>query len=196
MNGETICRSDVIDGWRVLRFYKRLGYGEKCYRRLQHAVFNWNFEALVGDRAMGIVAAATREQKVRAQDTDATRHLLATFTEIRFPRPFKSLFIVNPVHVVRERRDVKRQVDNCVFSSTSYATLQGHLLAGEEKVTVIWRNGAGNEVDVEIVSCSRSAPSLAGKAIWPLIGRMQKQFFLAEMDHFDSIAKAQSSFAL
>jgi uncharacterized protein (UPF0548 family) len=153
MKGETICESGVIDGWRVLRFYKRLGSGEKCYRRLQHAALNWNFESRVGGRSMGIVAAATLEQKGKeGQDSAVTRRLLATFTEFRFPRPFKPLFIVNPVHVVRERRDEKGQIDNCVVSSTSYATLQGHLLAGEEKVSVIWRNGAGNEVDVEIIS--------------------------------------------
>ena len=84
---------------------------------------------------------------LRVEDPNIkTKGLLATFTEIQFP---KSLFVANPVHVVHERKDVKYN-ENCIFSSTAYATLRGHLLSGEERVTVFWRNG--REVDVEILS--------------------------------------------
>ena len=67
--------------------------------------------------------------------------------------------------------------------------MTGHLLSGEERVTVVWRKGAGGRVDIEIVSFSRSSPSLVGKIIWPLIGRMQTQFFVSELDHLDNVAK-------
>eukprot|EP00559_Dactyliosolen_fragilissimus_P008705 CAMPEP_0184854946 /NCGR_PEP_ID=MMETSP0580-20130426/308_1 /TAXON_ID=1118495 /ORGANISM="Dactyliosolen fragilissimus" /LENGTH=453 /DNA_ID=CAMNT_0027349327 /DNA_START=46 /DNA_END=1404 /DNA_ORIENTATION=- len=76
------------------------------------------------------------------------------------------------------------------FSSTAYATLRGHWLRGEERVTVVYRNPVAKEshvidanlvnsgsitnrdidkngvVDVEILSISRSGPSFIGKIIW------------------------------
>mmetsp|Transcript_12396 Transcript_12396/g.18588 ORF Transcript_12396/g.18588 Transcript_12396/m.18588 type:complete len:88 (+) Transcript_12396:2-265(+) len=83
-------------------------------------------------------------------------------------------------------RDCRRTIPNNIVSSASYATLDGHLLAGEERVSVILR---GNDaVDVDIVSFSRSAPSINGRIVWPFIGRMQKQFFLKEMEHLSRIA--------
>ena len=148
IKGKTSHSIKVIDGWRVLRFCRRIGHGNKCYRRLQHAVFNWAFESSEGNRLMGIIPAA--EEKKAARSADTTNRLLATFTEVRFPRPFMALFVVNPVSVVKEIKDVKRE--KCIVSSSSYATLQGHVLAGEERVAVIWRTGLNNEVDLEIVS--------------------------------------------
>lgn len=121
-----------------------MGNGKKCYKSLQQAIFHWNFEARINNRSMGIIAPDRRSQ------AGYTRSLLATFTELRL-RPFKSVFVVNPVHVVHEARDVKQNANSCLVSSTSYATLKGHLLAGEERVSAIWRSD-GNEVDVEIIS--------------------------------------------
>lgn len=145
--GKTQESSGVIDGWRVLKFRRRIGYGKKCYMKVQRAVIGWSFEATVGNRLMGIIPAeagtSTKHKKPR-------RSLLATFTEVRLPVPFKSLFVVNPVHVVKEVHNIKKK--GSFMSSTAYATMQGHLLAGEERVTVIWRNDQRNEVDVEILS--------------------------------------------
>ena len=190
----TICSNKTIDGWRVLRFYKRVGQGKDCYARVQNAVFNWDFEA----HYVGIVSAKTQKEgdldislnnkeDNTADCTAPRRSLLATFTEICLPKPLKSFFVVNPVHVVYEVKDERHP--KFVYSSTAYATMSGHLLSGEERVTVVWRNRDGGEVDVEIVSFSRSAPSLVGKIIWPLIGRMQTRFFLSELDHLDNVAK-------
>ena len=194
----TICSSTVYNGWRILRFSKRVGYGKKCYKKVRQEVFDWDFESRGCNKAMGILSATFNQQheaslgmnvsNEKSQQTSfpwytrPRRSLLATFTEIRFPKPFKSLFVVSPVHVAYEIRDAG-QIPRCLYSSTSYATLSGHLLAGEERVSVIWRKGSGDAVDVEIVSFSRSAPSIGGKIVWPFIGRMQKKFFLAEMDH-------------
>ena len=86
------------------------------------------------------------------------KNLLATFTELRFPKPLKSIFVVNPVHVVYEVMDAPGD-RNSLFSSAAYATLSGHL-AGEERVTV--RKGAKDEVEVEIVFFSRSTRSTLG----------------------------------
>jgi len=140
---------------------------------------------------MGIVSAApTKSSKGGSGFTHTRRKLLATFSEFCFPNPFKSLFVVNPVHVVYEVKNT-RSIPKCLASSTAYATLSGHLLAGEERVTVVWRKGMGGGVDIEIVSFSRAAPSVGGKLIWPLIGRMQKQFFLAELAHLDEVGRTQ-----
>lgn len=179
----TIYSSKTRDGWRVLRFYKRVGYGKNCYRKVKDSALNWDFIAYRGKKSMGIISSAVEKNSWLAR-----RSLLGTFTEIYLPKPFKSLFVVNPVHVVYEVNDDKRRIPNCIFSSTAYATMSGHLLAGEERVTVVWRKETG-EVDVEIASFSRSAPSFAGACVWPLIGRMQKQFFLAELNHLAKVAK-------
>jgi uncharacterized protein (UPF0548 family) len=189
---KTICSSTTIDGWRVLRYQKRVGFGKNCYRRVRQAVLDWDFEAHEGNKYMGILPVETSKKAVDFCSNEAgpsffaRRHLLATFTGISFPRPLKSLFVVNPVHVVYEVKD-SHIVPNCLFTTATFATLTGHLLAGEERVTVLI--DAGNAVAVEILSFSRPAPSIKGKFIWPLIGRMQRQFFLCEIHHLDKIAK-------
>lgn len=184
----TIRSSTTIDGWRVLRYRKRVGTGKRCYRRVQHAMLDWDFEACEGNRCMGILSTPMSNKTVDVGCNEASprsrfltrRHLLATFTGIIFPIPLKPLFVINPVHVVYEVKNSRR-------SSTAYATLTGHLLAGEERVTVLI--DGGDAVVVEILSFSRPAPTLRGKCIWPLIGRMQQRFFLAEVHHLDRIAK-------
>ena len=186
----TICSNTTIDGWRVLRFYKRVGYGKQCYKRVQEAVFNWDFTSHTGKKSMGIISAATDCKR----PTNKTRKtLLATFTEIYVPRPFKSVFVVNPVHVVYDVKNHQTSTvkGKCISSSSAYATLSGHLLSGEERVSVI-RNRSNDEVHVEILSFSRAAPSTMGNLVWPLIGGMQSSFFLAELDHLDKVANGKT----
>jgi len=104
----------------------------------------------------------------------------------------------------------------CTYSSTAYATLQGHLLSGEERVSVILRHGENHRdgdgdgsphsnskpghaqsqdqdqdgfVDVEIISFSKAAPSLFGKIVWPFIAKKQDEFFKSEMDALERVAK-------
>ena len=172
----------------MLRFYKRVGYGTQCYKRVQEAVFNWDFTSHIGKKSMGIISAATDCKR----PTNKTRKgLLATFTEINFPKPLKSLFVINPVHVVYDVKYHQKSTTKgkCISSSSAYATLSGHLLSGEERVSVIW-NRSNDEVYVEILSFSRASPSTVGRLIWPLIGGMQKNFFLEELDHLDNVASA------
>ena len=75
----------------------------------------------------------------------------------------------------------------CTFTSTAYATLKGHWLRGEERVTVICRDGS-HDVDVEILSVSKAGPSLWSKTIWPFVGTMQKTFFQQHLDHLAKTA--------
>lgn len=175
-------------GWRILQFHKRVGSGKECYRQLQNAIYNWNFESCKeeGRKSVGILAP-NKSVRLAASPFTSTiiprRGLLATFSQI----PFIGSYVVNPIHVIYDITDDCKLIPNCLVSSSSYATLQGHLLAGEERVSVILRDN--NDVDVEIMSFSRSAPSLNGRIVWPFIGSMQTQFFLKEMEHLMRVAK-------
>jgi uncharacterized protein (UPF0548 family) len=73
------------------------------------------------------------------------------------------------------------------YTSTAYATLKGHLIRGEERVTVAMRDDTGF-VDVEILSYSRPAESLKAKVAWLFIGNMQQHFFEQQMDYLEQVA--------
>jgi uncharacterized protein (UPF0548 family) len=109
-----------------------------------------------------------------------------------------------------------------LYTSSAYSTLKGHLLSGEERVTVIMRgdhdtvdigsilpatagrtNGilmhndeslsnGGGWVDVEIVSYSKAAPSLLGRMVWPFVGKKQDSFFTSEMDALEYVARQET----
>ncbi|CAN0084886.1 unnamed protein product, partial [Phaeothamnion confervicola] len=87
-----------------------------------------------------------------------------------------------------------------LWSSVAWTTLTGHLLAGEERISVIWegipsdsdsgsRNGreagggsggegssSGGDVWLDMYSVSAPAGVL-GKLAWPFVRPMQKAFF-------------------
>lgn len=131
----TISGHKTVDGWRVLRYHRRVGYGIRCYRRVQTALIDWDFEARHGNTSLGIISSALQPKNTfrvrsRRKARSTTKKLLATFTEMRFPEPLKSIFVVNPVHAVYEIVD-SYQSPHSLFSSVAYATLSGHLLAGE-----------------------------------------------------------------
>jgi uncharacterized protein (UPF0548 family) len=67
------------------------------------------------------------------------------------------------------------------YTSTAYATCLGHWIRGEERVTVK-RNDADDSVEVEILSYSKAADSVMGKLVWPVIGDMQTQFFIQQLE--------------
>ena len=66
--------------------------------------------------------------------------------------------------------------------------MKGHLLCGEERVTVAWRDD-GSSVDVEIVSLSKPAPGLAAKFVWPFAKKMQPIFFQEQLKALQNVAK-------
>jgi len=184
----TSCSTAYSNGWRILRFRRRVGYGEACYRRVRTAALAWDFDhGGGGKKSLGIVSAAAAGPRPGGAPRD-----LATFAALPLPRPLPSLFVVNPVRVIYAAKDARALVPRCLASSTAYATRAGHLLAGEERVTVVWRRGAtGGAVDVEVASFSRAAPSRRGRLVWPLIGRMQRRFFLAEVEHLAAVGRGE-----
>lgn len=99
----------------------------------------------------------------------------------------KRLYAVNPVMVVYDLID--QRAPGTTFTSTAYATLKGHWLSGEERVSVALRDGT-QYVDIEILSVSRAGPSLWGKAVWPFVGKMQSNFFQEHLKHLEDVAKS------
>ena len=70
--------------------------------------------------------------------------------------------------------------------------MKGHLLCGEERVTVAWRDD-GSTVDIEVVSLSKPAPGLAAKLVWPFAKQMQPQFFQTQLKALQNIAKQHAT---
>jgi uncharacterized protein (UPF0548 family) len=147
--------------------------------------------------------------------------------KVSFPIPFlpRAMYAVNPVAVVYDIIDERVPNDGSgksLYTSSAYSTLKGHLLSGEERVTVIMRgdhdtvdigsilpatagrtNGilmhndeslsnGGGWVDVEIVSYSKAAPSLLGRMVWPFVGKKQDSFFTSEMDALEYVARQET----
>ena len=63
------------------------------------------------------------------------------------------------------------------YACAAYTTLGRHLLAGEERLSVVDR---GDAVVVDILSVSRGRGF--GRLIFPFIGPMQRRFFRAQLD--------------
>ena len=63
------------------------------------------------------------------------------------------------------------------YACAAYTTLGRHLLAGEERLSVV---DQGDTIVVDILSVSRGRGF--GRLIYPLIGPMQRRFFRAQLD--------------
>ena len=206
-------------GWRILRYRSFVGHGEECYKRVSQAVLDWEFATDQqvdqiqrtedrGEKAMGIIRARERACGLDTKTTVRVQSIplglggrrMVTYTECQYGIDIRrglrvglpTFYAVNPVASVYDIVD-----ESCsngdMFTSTSYATVGDHLLAGEERVTVILRQPEGEKeakVHVEILSRSRPAPSLAGRLVWPFIGKMQSGFFKAELDHFIEVGRS------
>jgi uncharacterized protein (UPF0548 family) len=118
---------------------------------------------------------------------------LVTFTRSGLPLPIRfqwmlpCLYAINPVAVVYDLVDERGPATT--YTSTAYATAKGHLLRGEERVTVALRDNG--HVDVEIISFSKPAASVKGRLVWPVIGGMQQTFFEQEMSSLERVAQTQ-----
>lgn len=287
------------NGWRVIRYRRRIGIGQDCYDRVRDAALDWEFQAreygqctkftmssgqtlpsgnregmasdnidgekesdgdsLHSGRSMGILRApSTLSRSLHLAPRIRTEHQckggydiisnvsyndggsdlyeplagtakknllqiwsgpggrrLVTYTEVKvgggkIKLRLPSLFAVNPVMVVYDLVD--QRGTKTTYTSTAYATLKGHLLSGEERVTVALRDDVGQGtfaiagpsgsisvngnkngyVDVEILSYSRAAPSFLGKMVWPFIGKMQSRFFVRQLDFFEKVASTSS----
>lgn len=191
--------------WRILRFRKRIGHSFKCYQRLRDAALQWEFEA--GDKGVMTVnptpttvrrgySIFPTEDAFQPMRSDTVMQIwsgpgkrLVTYTESLGLRArwLPKLWAVNPVSVVYDVVDQRGPFTT--YSSTAFATVKGHLFRGEERVTVAYRDDG--HVDVEILSLSKPAQSLAGKLVWPFVGGMQRSFFEQQMKSFERVAGPQ-----
>ena len=198
--------------WRVIRYRRRIGMGTDTYEAVRDACLDWEFQA----KGKGIVQLKSnleprsfQRRETRGSyevvhtsvlgdgdmmsPTECCRRIgsgrrLATYTEAPFKfKWLPPLFVVNPVMVVYDLID--QRATGTTFTSTAYATMKGHWLSGEERITVARRDGSGN-VDLEILSYSRPAPSLMGRLVWPLIAPFQTNFFESQMNSLSQVAKS------
>jgi len=97
----------------------------------------------------------------------------------------------NPCQViydlVDERYTDKRNHHGLTYTATAYATLKGHLLAGEERLCVAIHDDS--KVEVEVLSYSRATNSVLGKTIFPFVRGMQQRFFADQIATLEQIAK-------
>lgn len=196
--------------WRVLTYREKVGKGMACYNRVRDAALDWKFR--VGDD-MGILPVARQPEhnvmqynsanhrgrytvlpivdKEKDQQNEIVMHQcigaarrFVSFSSRRILPFLPKVYSVNPIMSVFDVVD--QRGPSTLYSSTAYATMKGHLLRGEERVTVALRDGS-EDVEVEIISISRSAPSLAGRTVWPFIGKMQSSFFGAQIGYLRQV---------
>lgn len=201
--------------WRVLTYRRRVGTGAACYQRVKDAALDWEF----GDEDLGMInVPATTSISSTSSPSDPGRYsahsLLAesshqqlwsgpggrrfvTYsgtTKFRFKFfQFPRIYAMNQVMVIYDLVD--QRAPSTTYTSTAYATMKGHLLSGEERVTVALRDGS-QFVEVEIVSVSKPGPSLPSKLLWPFIGTMQNNFFQRQLDSLEQAATTFTPFGI
>jgi uncharacterized protein (UPF0548 family) len=187
--------------WQILRLQQCVGQGPLCYQQVRDAVLNWEFAT----NSQGIAQVHPPESRrgdysVRAVLLDNPYHPMVSDTVLQiWQGPGKRLvtfakskflpcvFAVNPVSVVYNvvDQDAPSFQEPTMYSSTAYATLRGHWLQGEERVSVVMRNN--NLVDVEILSISRPK-TIMGKLAWPFIQGLQRDFFVKQLQEIQRSA--------
>jgi len=139
-------------GLRLIRRSVRLGHGDRCWSRARALLLDWqmhtgsSWSAIHVHPSGGLVT-------------------LAALPHARLPL----LWVTNPCRVVRQRTADQRRV-----VSVGYATLEGHLIAGEERMSVT-RDSSG-DVNFEVVSYSRGC-GLLGSLLFFGLEQTQRRFF-------------------
>ena len=115
--------------------------------------------------------------------------------------PLLGIWTYNPCQVIYDlvdERCTNRRGHGLTYSATAYATLVGHLLAGEERVSVAIHDSNGSSsspssgrVEVEVLSYSRATDSVLGRMVFPLIKGMQERFFEEQVLTLGQIAREQ-----
>jgi uncharacterized protein (UPF0548 family) len=82
------------------------------------------------------------------------------------------------------------------YTSTAYATLQGHLLSGEERVSVALHDAPSSKVVVEVLSYSRPTKGPLGRLVFPLIKPMQERFFNDQVTTLEQLGQQRTHSSL
>jgi uncharacterized protein (UPF0548 family) len=202
--------------WRVLTYRRRVGTGDDCYQRVKNAALDWEFgDEDLGMINVPATAATSATSHTPGQQQRYSAHSLlaesshqqlwsgpggrrfvtysgsgsssasSSTTKFKFRVPIPRIYAINQVCVIYDLVD--QRAPSTTYTSTAYATMKGHLLSGEERVTVALRDGT-QAVEVEIVSVSKPGPSLPSKLLWPFIGKMQQTFFERQMESLEQAA--------
>ncbi|GKY93512.1 hypothetical protein MPSEU_000318600 [Mayamaea pseudoterrestris] len=199
--------------WNICRVQQRnIGHGLSCYERIRDAALDWEFstqrqgiaqvhppEALRGiysvrpvdndDYISNHPFAATSESTQQIWQGPSKR--LVTFVRSKF---LPIVFAVNPVSVVYNvvDQDPFPAVDASwspltrTYTSTAFATLRGHWLQGEERLTVALRSD--DSIDVEIMSIAKPKTTM-GRLVWPFINGMKREFFRQQIQSLQKVGK-------
>jgi len=215
-----------------LRYRRKVGTGVECYTKLRNIALQWEglhqhshwagVKLLPPPSTLSTPLTplpSSLSPNLHQIFSDPGGRTLITYSRIG-PSRYSPVWAMNPCGVVYDIVDDHSRT--MMYSSTAYATLRGHWLAGEERVTVAMdecpneyhpssddhvlfaqyanRKNLGNnggmhpgrregDVYIEILSCSRPAPHLWGKLIFPFVKGMQDRFFREEMDTLERMAK-------
>ena len=101
------------------------------------------------------------------------------------------LWCSNPVQVLYDIVDQRGPWTT--YTSSAYGTTKGHWLAGEERLTVALRDADG-QVQVQLLSYSKPN-TIWTKLTWPLVQRMQTQFFESQLQCLHDVATAATAAA-
>ena len=177
-------------------FRRMLGRGDGTYEVAADALRNW---AVNSGRGARIELELEPPAGISAARRGATAERgLATMAQCPRHSP---LWILNPCRVTYELVDhrLERSAGGwasdaaqlpCaagVMTAVSYSTLRGHLLAGEERLSVC-RCARTGEVYFDILSISRGSNPLV-RAVFPLIRPMQRAFFNDQLDHLTATVR-------
>jgi len=184
---------------RVFRLTRFVGHGQQTYRAVRDAALGWeamhenskwagicllNYEhnSLSNDRDSNVSAAGALPNVLQIGYGPGAKKLV-TYAK----STFFNIWTINPCMVVYDVVDM-RQRGGRTYSSTAYGTLRGHLIKGEERVSVCHRDSDG-AVEVEVLSISLPGRGILGQMVFPFIGSMQKKFFQEQVDTLERIAK-------
>ena len=141
------------------------------YRKARACVLAWGGEpdkqatsfVAVGDRSGGVLQMATVAR--------------AYGRMVWVVNPVRESYAVDVNKAVPADPEWKRLPTGRRYACAAYTTLGRHLLAGEERLSVV---DCGDSIVVDILSVRRGRGF--GRLIYPLIGPMQRRFFRAQLD--------------
>lgn len=207
--------------WKIITHRRQVGRGWECYDKVRNAALDWEFKAnedtglllvpsppsirnSVSDtnqRQQPIIrgrytvnpeidgAMAETNNNVPLHQCLGAARRFVSYSSKRVAPFLPKIYSINPVMVVYDVVD--QRGPGTTYTSTAYATMKGHFLRGEERVTVALRDGT-EDVEVEILSISRAGRSPMARAIWPFIGKMQENFFQSQMNSLSSVGAKNS----
>jgi uncharacterized protein (UPF0548 family) len=142
-------------GLRVITCSSALGEGKQCFRAACGLLLQWKMHG--GSEHSGITWLGS--------DGD---------TLVTWARMAPGCWVLNPCRSVPPSSSPSKDGSTTKSCSVAYATLEGHLIAGVEHMTVSL--DADERVWFHVHSASRGA-GLLGRLIFPLLGPSQHRFF-------------------